>query len=165
MPLLSAIILARANAYSRAIVMLSLSGTVPPVDQNVCPLISSKAQKKPYTTLPQEVAIPGNECIEQRNCFSSALNSALNIQNLAKYLTDQRGSSTMLGTSSWLGMQLQYPQACSLISWLTQLFHSTRNFLSPALSIAKQCLANKLSEDWLAWNSIQCNLHNKPLTN
>ena len=83
-----------------------------------------RLQKKLYTAPPQEVTIPGNEYIEQRNCFSLTMS----IHKFAEYPTEQRGNSTMLATSGWLGMQLWYPQACSLISWLTKLFHSATPF-------------------------------------
>ena len=69
----------------------------------------------------------------------------MSIHKFAEYPTEQRGNSTMLATSGWLGMQLWYPQAHSLISWLTQLFHPARNFPSVALynCEAVQYLATK----------------------
>jgi len=67
------------------------------IDQNVWPVISSKASKE---TIHRTTTGSHNKHTEQRSCFSSTMN----IQNFAKYPTKQRGSSTMLATSGWLGI-------------------------------------------------------------
>ena len=58
-----------------------------------------RLQKKPYTAPPQEVTIPSNEYIAQRNSFSSTMN----IHNFAEQcLTEQRGSSIYNASNQWL---------------------------------------------------------------
>ena len=88
-------------------------------------------KKIPYTAPPQEVTIPGNEYIEQRNYFSLTMN----IHNFAKYPTKRR-DSTMLATRSWRGPACSYSihKLTRLsVARLTKLFHSARNFPSVAL--------------------------------
>ena len=94
--------------------------------KNVWPLISSKDFKRNHKSQYQAMNIR----IKQRNAV--AHNELLN------HLTERRGSSTMLATSGLLGMKLRYPQTCSIIIWLTQFFHSAKNFPSAIALSVKQ---------------------------
>jgi len=72
---------------------------------------------------------------------------ALAQHNFAKFPTERSGSSTMLTTSGWLGMQLCYPQAHSLICWLTKqafLLSNKFPFSSTVYNCeAVQCITTK----------------------
>ena len=59
-----------------------------------------------------------------------------------------------------IGMQLRYPQAHLLISWLTQPFHSARNFPSAALSSALQCNAQQATNELSKLTANEFTSHN-----